>query len=457
MTLKYRRLLYSTFILAFVVITPLVILYTAGYRYNFKKNKIEKTGILYLESSPKDAKIFINGKFKDETPTRFSKMLPDTYQIEVIKDGYHPWEKNVEIRSNLTTFNRDIVLFKQNLPINIIEGEVNILSAPFNQKNIIYSIIKDNFEELKLRNLKNDSDFLIEKFNTQSYNELVFVQWSPSQTKALIKQVIGDFNKFLIVDIETLKIKELFDITRLNFDQLIWDDLSDNNLYGLRKAVLYQIDLVNHLTQSLLAANISDFQVRGNQIYFITQIVTESFLNKTILIGREIDEIEKIKLPSPSDFSLQPSTRDLLILMDKKNNDLFVIKIQSFADQDVTSNIVLQDKAKNIIWSKNLKKLLYYTDFEIWTFDFESQQKNLITRYGEIIKQALWYPKDKYIVFQVTNAIHAIEVNGQEMKNDTKLAELSDINQIVIDNSGQTLYFKGQAGSQQGIYKLELQ
>jgi len=60
MKLRYRRLIYSTFIFIFVILTPIIILYTSGYRYNFKKRTIEKTGILYLESKPKDALILIN-------------------------------------------------------------------------------------------------------------------------------------------------------------------------------------------------------------------------------------------------------------------------------------------------------------------------------------------------------------------------------------------------------------
>jgi len=457
MPLKYRRILYLTFITAFFVITPVLVMYTAGYRYNFKKNIIEKTGILYLDSSPDNAQIYINGRFKDETPTRFTKLLPDEYLVEVVKEGYHSWEKKVKIESNLTTFNQDIVLFKKNLPINIVSGEINILAISPDQKIIVYSKIQGTSEELRFKNLKNDSDLLIEKFNLQNYNQLEFIQWSPGQNKALIRKVIGEFNQYLIIDIETLRTKELFDITRLNFSKLIWDDLNDNILYGLRNAVLHQIDLINNSTQSLLSANISDFRIRGEEIYFITKIVNESFLNKTILKDREIDEIEKIKLPSPSEFTLQPTARGFLVLLDENNNDLFIITSSSFDISDLSNSIILQDKAKKIVWSKDRNNLLLYTDFEISTFTFDNSQKNLITRYGEQINQVIWHPDEKYIIFQIANNIKAIEIYGQESKNDTTLTELSEIEGVVIDNVGENLYFKGSAGSQQGIYQLEIQ
>lgn len=457
MNLRYRRIIYITFISVFAILVPIIILYTTGFRYNFKNHKIEKTGILYIESMPKDALIYINDKYEDKTPSRFARLLPDTYKVRVEKDGYYSWQKELEVKSNLTTFSKNIVLFKNNLPTSKIEGKINILATSPNRDKIIYSLIKENVEELRLLNLKNQSDFLIKNLNYQTYNQIEFVEWSLSQNKALIKQVIGDFNKYLIVDIETLKIKEIFDITRLNFSKVSWDTLNDNYLYGLRKAVLHQIDLVNNTTQTLLSAQIVDFQIKDEEIYYISKLVNESFLNKSILEDKKASKPEKIKLPSPSQYTLQPSTRDYLVLLDKKNNDLFIFNTKSFADENISQSTILQDRAKKVIWSKDLKNLLYYTDFEIWTFDFNTQQKNLITRYGDLINQAFWYPGEKYIIYQSGNTIRAIETEGQNSKNDIKLAELSEIGQMAINNKGEILYFKGQAGNQEGIYQLELQ
>ena len=431
MKLKYRRIIYSLFIVAFFVITSLIIIYAAGYSYNFKNGRIEKTGILYVESQPKAADIFINGQFKDQTPTRFARLLPDTYTVEVKKDGYHSWRKDVEVKSNLTTFHRDIVLFKASLPINLIEGQINIFKVSPNQEKIIYSVIKGNNEEFRLYNIRTDSDFLIKEFNTKNYNAVDFIGWSPSQRKALFRQTIGDFNKYLIVDSETLKVKELFDITRLNFDRVAWDANNDNDLYGLRHSVLYQISLVDNTTISLISANIQDFMVRGADIFYITKTGLESFLNKNLIEDRTINESLKIKLPSPSEFRLSESIPGYLTLLDQRTNDLFVIEEQAFAGDDPTANIVLQDKAKKVVWSKDSRQLMYYSDFEISVFDFTKKQKILITRVGEVINQVMWYPRHSYLIYQTKNSINAIEATDQDQKNGLKLADLELIESMV--------------------------
>ena len=457
MKLRYRRIIYLTFIGFFLIAVPTVSFYAAGYSYNFKRHKIEKTGILYIDSKPKDALIYINDQYEAKTPKRFARLLPDIYKIRVEKNGYYSWEKELEVKSNLTTFSKDIILFKKNLPINIIEGEISILASSKNQEKIIYSLTKENIDELRLLNLRSNEDILIKQFNNQAYNQLEFMEWSPSQNKALLKEVIGEFAKYLIVDIETLKVREIFDITRLNFNKVSWDTLDDNYLYALRKAVFYQIDLFNNSTKILLSANIEDFQVNKNEAYYITRVANELFLNKIILNGENIELAEKIKLPSPSQYSLQPSTPEYLVLLDKKNNDLFIINSKSFDDENIEDNIVLQDRAKKIIWSKDLTSLLYYTDFEIWTFNFSTRQKNLITRYGETIDQAFWHTGEKYIVYRTGNIIKTIEDNPSEIKNDLQLAELSRVSSLTIDDQGKNLYFIGQAGNKEGIYKLEIQ
>jgi len=457
MKLLYRRILYLSFIGFFLIITPIVIMYATGYRYNFTKGQIQKIGILYIDSQPKKADIFINDKYKAKTPKRFGALLPDIYKVKVQKEGYYTWEKELEVISYLTTFAKDIVLFKKSLPINIIEGEINIFASSFDQEKIIYSIVKENSEELRLLNLNNNDDFLIKQFNKKTYNQLKLVSWSPNNKKALLTEVIGDFNKYLILDIETLKVKELFDITRLNFSQVEWDNFSDNYLYGLRKAVLHKIDLVNNTTRSILSDNIKDFEVKGGDIYYISKIGIESFLNLSIIENDKVSESKKIKLPSPSQYTLSPSTRDYLVLLDRMNNDLFIINSQAFTDQDTSDNIILQDNAKKVIWSENEKIILCYNDFEIWTFNFETKRKNLITRYGSIINQVKWYPGNKYIIYQANNEIRVIEGIESEIKEDLQLVEFFDINNFNIDDKGENLYFKATVGNQQGIYKLEIQ
>lgn len=117
MTYRTRIGILIGFIVLFLITTPLVILYTAGYRWNNKKDRLEKVGIIFLRSRPNNADIYLNGKLRKETtPARLRDLLSDTYQIRVSKNGYASWSKQLPVESARTTFAEGIILWKNAAP-----------------------------------------------------------------------------------------------------------------------------------------------------------------------------------------------------------------------------------------------------------------------------------------------------------------------------------------------------
>jgi hypothetical protein len=105
------------FIALFLITTPLVVLYTAGYRWNDKKMRPERVGIIFLLSKPNDADIYLNGKLrKESTPARLRDLLPDTYEVTVTKEGFSSWSKKLPVYSALTTFAEGVILWKDAVP-----------------------------------------------------------------------------------------------------------------------------------------------------------------------------------------------------------------------------------------------------------------------------------------------------------------------------------------------------
>lgn len=456
MKLRHQRLLYITFFLIFFITAPLLAFYAAGYRYNFTKKTFEKTGILVVDALPHGAAVYLNGRPVAATPARLTALLPQTYQVRVTKEGYSTWEKDVLVESNLTTFNKNIVLFKKTLPVLAMEGQINLLSVSPDHQTMVYSLVANGKETIRLRALTGGVDTALPTLNQPGGSRLEFVAWSPSQKIALLRQTLGDFNRYLIIDTETAKIRELFDLTRLNFTTVKWDQKNDDLLYGLDASALFQVNLVTGSTSTITTGPPDDFIVQGRDLYSITTGVKESFLNHATL-GGEPPITEKIKLPSPSHFTLQPAPDGLLALLDLKTSDLFLIKVTAFADREIEPSVLLQAKAKALAWSNDQSKLLFYTDFEIWAYDLSHDQKQFINRLGQVIKEAFWYPQNNYVVYQVDNTLRATETEDTSFKNDTELTTFETIGQSGLDSPGATLYFAGQVGNQQGLYQLTVQ
>lgn len=96
---------------------PLVVLFTAGYRYHFESGKIVQTGVLNVNSIPKGANVFLDGSLqKEKTPAVVGDVIPGKHEVRVEKSGYTSWKKTLEVASRQSTFATNIVLFLDQPP-----------------------------------------------------------------------------------------------------------------------------------------------------------------------------------------------------------------------------------------------------------------------------------------------------------------------------------------------------
>ena len=206
MTLRSRRIIYLSFILIFVIITPIVILYTAGYRYNFQKHKIQKTGILILRSEPTGATIYLNGELRKETtPARIANLLPDDYTIRVEKENFFPWQKTLPVQSNLTTFAEDVLLFEKNLPGQVVETNSELFSLSPNKQNIVYLNSADAGDEVWLLNLKTSEKKLLYQVSEKT-NSVTDFEWGNDSQKILITLAFdkpAKMKKYILLNTQT--------------------------------------------------------------------------------------------------------------------------------------------------------------------------------------------------------------------------------------------------------------
>ena len=107
-----RAIAFYFSVILFSVLLPVILSYALGYQIDYHNFKIYKTGILYIASRPAGASIYLNGVMRqDLTPARIEELKPGSYKVEVRKDGFYPWEKDMAVRPNMVTKADRIVLF----------------------------------------------------------------------------------------------------------------------------------------------------------------------------------------------------------------------------------------------------------------------------------------------------------------------------------------------------------
>ncbi|KKR66833.1 MAG: Protein kinase [Microgenomates group bacterium GW2011_GWA2_40_6] len=84
-----------------ISLTYLISILARGYQPDFNDGfKFKATGLLSATSKPKSASVFINGQLYTATDDTIN-LSPGKYQVKIIKDGYQPWSKNVEIQKEM--------------------------------------------------------------------------------------------------------------------------------------------------------------------------------------------------------------------------------------------------------------------------------------------------------------------------------------------------------------------
>lgn len=107
-----RYVAFSFSLALYFTLLPIVLSYSFGYHIDFAKLKIYKTGIISLTSNPSGASIYINGKlYPDITPARVEELKPGSYSVEVKRDGFYPWQKDLSVVPNMVTRADNIILF----------------------------------------------------------------------------------------------------------------------------------------------------------------------------------------------------------------------------------------------------------------------------------------------------------------------------------------------------------
>lgn len=470
MPLKYRRIVYIIFILAFFIATPIILTYSMGYRYNFKKNKFEKTGILFINLNQKDANIYLNGELYKNKVKKFSlipkfmagkieknneimiSLLPGEYDLKISKYGYWTWEKKFNVYPNITTFTPKIFLFKEVYPELMLEGEINHISLLDNNK-FLYAIGESNTASGTMKTLLAFSPKLrtVNTIYSSMGDSLSEPKYSATGKKILEREN----GKYIIFD--TVEHSNVIYLEKNTFDvglkKFKWDDNDDSILYALgsENMLLYKIDLPGLKVIPINILKCDDYLVHKDSIYIIENSDKERKTNLKMIQGRK----EKIisSLPYSDGFVFGGVAKDYLLLRNIKSKELYLINPLEFSQDKRVKSII--PKVEKFAWNKAQDKLLYINGFELFIYDLNENKNYLITRLSNNINNAEWFVDENYIIFNTDSNINIIESSIGD-KNYIELISKIKINDFLIDSEGENLYFSGQIGKSKGLFHFAL-
>lgn len=225
------RVVYTLMSIVIVTLGSYFAIQYARGNWRVANNRIvANTGLLNANSFPTGAQVFIDDKLITATDDTIY-LEPDTYNIKIIKEGYSPWYKTLDIQSELVT-QSNALLFPAAPSITPLTftGIDNINPSPDGQKVLFFtdqasSKLKNGFYVLDL-----NSNFLSlqsgPKQVTDDVEDLDLINaqiiWSPDSTEFII---LAENKEFLVSIDKKINLSEQKDITFQKKDILAqWEE-----------------------------------------------------------------------------------------------------------------------------------------------------------------------------------------------------------------------------------------
>jgi hypothetical protein len=99
-----KQFLFTLFSLILIgLIAGGAIFLAKGYRYQTDTGTFSGTGIISVSSLPDQASVYLDGHLTTATDDNITSLPPKTYKVRIVKEGYIPWEKDIDVKQGLVS------------------------------------------------------------------------------------------------------------------------------------------------------------------------------------------------------------------------------------------------------------------------------------------------------------------------------------------------------------------
>ncbi len=402
---------------------------------------------LILFSQEEDTKkIFLLDTKKDELSEIFSLTDPNLNFLEKTQKENIEWNKdNNRILLPLQDKQGTKKYFILTLDKNILKGDP-LDFEKFFQKEVYEKIInQENLLSQSFSGKKDDSQK--EKSNTASTA-------SESALESLKQKSKQKTSSFISSKITYPGIR----LARWGFDKNEELAVLTNN------GQLFYINLNDPQKTILISQEVSGFDFSGKKIYF--SILPENIIWE-VSVGNFSDknQITSLPIPNPENNFLEMIVYDeYRISIRNGQKDLYVFNKNT--EKNSQEIILVEKNVLGTQFSNDGKKLLYWTNNEIWNLmlrEWKTQpvrqagEKIFITRFSRPVKNVQWMDNYENIIFSIDKDIKSAELDTRDRINiiDVAYSNFSlEENDIYYRKENQQLIWKINEKDDRKILKL---
>lgn len=147
MSKKTRLIILISCVVCFLLVAPVLVLYSEGYRFDFEKMGLTETGGIFISTLPSADQITVDSTISQKpgfllNSVFIQSLLPKDHSVLIVKQGYFDYTKTLPVKGKGVTKLEKVLLFKKDLKFTQL---LDNTKSPFLQevKNEKY-ILKTN-------------------------------------------------------------------------------------------------------------------------------------------------------------------------------------------------------------------------------------------------------------------------------------------------------------------------
>ncbi len=409
MSKTLRLFLFLLFLLAFLISAPIVVLYTAGYRFDLSNGRIVHTAVLNIASEPRNATVLVDGTpYSDRTPAVLETILPGEHLVQLKKMGYLPWETLLSFESREARVMGPIVLFLDEPPVLRETLLAVLVSAHEATDRFAYVTQQSSWLEVWVVEGKSTQKKLLMRLpyaSTSNYD----LSWSKDGAFLALVEQRGARQDLSVTRVSDGTAIDL-PASAQNVDVSWWDLSVESFLYTRVGTTLTRIDVANATAQPLAyAADLVSLH-DGRE-------VTLSTNNNRVALSYQENETASIITYLPlGDYRFVPAPQGLAGIHDIHRGRLILVDLTG-GEQP----ILLNEEVNLWKWSPSDDVLLYSSGYDLKRYVRSAHETQTLTRFSTPIEQIDWYPKGNAPIYRSDGSIVALNLDGGTILSQTTL------------------------------------
>jgi hypothetical protein len=285
----YNIRLFVGFILigvAIVLATTILALITAGYSINSKTGQVIQNSLVFVNSQPVSANLYVNGAANGRTNAKL-ELSSGSYTFLLKQSGYHSWTNTLSILGGQV----EQLIYPFLFPTSPVKTTATTLSAEPTvassspDRHWLLVSIPDQFGSFYVVDLTNPKAAITTVTiptavlaNGPGTNTITAVEWSTDNTHLLLKDSYQGGAQYIILDrttpADSLNISQSFPstpFTTIRFDNGLYDHLY---LYNQSTQTLVLADTTTKTIAGILSNVIAYWPYSTNQILYTTPDAT---------------------------------------------------------------------------------------------------------------------------------------------------------------------------------------